>query len=199
MTVTFTTHPSTADLLLCADPGRAAEELARVLDARRVLEDVQRGLHTPPELLAGEAARAGVELLRGIDLGSVLLNGWARYRRLREAARETLDNPGTGKVVPLAEHEIVSHHEPWIEVQVDGQPVARLTCAVDLVLHLTFVRAGVRAGRLVRLTGGDCEAAVVFRIEGVEVGRVRLVTVTLPLNRDLGEGYPLLKEARSAN
>ncbi|MEW9549589.1 hypothetical protein [Nonomuraea sp. NPDC050783] len=199
MTVTFTTHPSTADLLLSADPERARAELARALDTQRVLDGTRHLLHTPPEVLTGEAARAGVELLRGIDLGSVLLNGWVKYRRLREAARYTLDNPGAGQMVPLAEHEIVSEHKPYIEVRLDGQPVARLNCGVNLVLHLTFVQASVRAGRLVRLTGGDCAVSIVFKIEGVEVGKARLVAVTLPLNRDFGDGIPLLRQARTAS
>ncbi|MFG1678993.1 hypothetical protein ACGFNP_02375 [Nonomuraea sp. NPDC049269] len=193
MTAAFTTHPSTADLLLYADPDRTAEELSRAVDNRQVLDEIRRQVRIPPTELAHKAGEAGAELLQGIDLGSVLLTGWAKYRNLRAAARRSLDDPGKGEVVPLAEHEVVSHHEPYIEVRVNGQPMGRVTFGVDLILHVTMVQAGVRAGRLMLLTGGDCTASIACAIQGVEVARKDCALVTLPINRDLGEGYPLLK------
>ncbi|MEU7827589.1 hypothetical protein [Nonomuraea sp. NPDC049129] len=199
MTAAFTTHPSTADLLLYVDPDRAAEELSRAVDNRQVLDEIRQQVRIPSGELAHKAGEAGAELLQGIDLGSVLLNGWAKYRDLRAAARKTLDNPGTGQVVPLAEHEVVSHHEPYVEVQVNGQPMGRVTFGVDLILHVTMMQAGVRAGRLMLLTGGDCTAAIACTIQGVEVARKDCALVTLPINCDLGEGYPLLEETRSAD
>ncbi|MFG1707866.1 hypothetical protein ACFLIM_32130 [Nonomuraea sp. M3C6] len=199
MTATFTTHPSTAELLLYADPGRAAEELSRAVDAHRVLDEIRQQVQTPPGELVHKAGAAGAELLRGIDVGSVLLGGWAKYRNLRAAARRTLDNPGTGQMVPIAEHEVVSHHNPYVEVQVNGQPVGRVSFGVDLILHVTLLQASVRDGRLMRLTGGDCTAAIACKIQGIEVARKDFVLVTLPINRDLGAGFPLLREARSAS
>ncbi|MFD1537097.1 hypothetical protein [Nonomuraea guangzhouensis] len=193
MTAAFTTHPSTADLLLYADPHRAAEELSRAVDNRQVLDEIRQRVRMPSAELAHKAGEAGAELLRGIDLGSVLLTGWAKYRDLRAAAHRSLDDPGKGQVVPLAEHEVVSHHEPYIEVQVNGQPMGRVTFGVDLILRVTMVQAGVRAGRLMLLTGGDCTASIACAIQGVEVARKDCALVTLPINCDLGEGYPLLK------
>lgn len=199
MTVTFTTHPSTADLLLYADPTQAAQELSRAVDAHRLLDEITRQVQAPPGELLHKAAKAGATLLGGIDVGAVLLGGWVKYRSLRDAARKTLDNPGLGVMVPLAEHEVVSHHEPYVEVQVNGQPVGRVTFGIDLILRLTMVTASVRAGRLMRLTGGTCTAAIVCKIQGVEVEKREFELVTLPINRDLGEGIPLLPEARMAS
>ncbi|HUR04361.1 MAG TPA: hypothetical protein VM347_17580 [Nonomuraea sp.] len=199
MTITFTTHPSTADLLLYADPRQVAQELSRAVDAHRILDGITRQVQAPPSELLQKAAEAGATLLGGIDVGSVLLGGWVKYRSLRAAARETLDNPGPGRTVPLAEHEVVSHHEPYVEVQVNGQPVGRVTFGIDLILRLTMVTAIVRAGRLMRLTGGTCTAAIVCKIQGVEVERKEFELVSLPINHDLGEGFPLLPEARTAS
>ncbi|MGP3910164.1 hypothetical protein [Nonomuraea sp. 10N515B] len=196
MTVSFRTDPNTADLLLYANPQKAGEELTRRMDG--ALDEIRQQVRTPPGELADKAATAGVELLRGINVGSVLLSGWATYRNLRAAARRTLDNPGTGQMVPLVDHEVVSRHEPSVEVQVNGQPVGRLRFGIDLVLHVTGLQASVRNGRLIRLTGGDCVASAVCKVQGVEVARQDYVLVTLPINRDLGEGYPILREARAA-
>jgi hypothetical protein len=100
-------------------------------------------------------------------------------------------------MVPLAEHEIVSHHEPWVEVRVNEQPVGRITFGIDLILHITMVQAFVRRGRLMRLMGGDCTVTVSCKAQGFEVAKPEIVRVGLPLNRDLGEGLPLLREART--
>jgi hypothetical protein len=199
VSVSFTTHPSTAGLLFYADREQAARKLSEAVDAHRLIDEITRQVQAPPGELVRQAAEAGADLLGGIDVGSVLLGGWVKYRVLRAAARKTLDNPGPGQMVPLAEHEIVSHHEPYVEVQVNGQAVGRVTFGVDLILHLTLVQAFVHAGRLMRLTGGDCKAAIAFKIQGVEVDRRELVLVKLPINRDLGEGIPLLREARAAS
>lgn len=197
MTVTFTTYPNTADLLLNADPRQVADELARAVDTRRVVEELTRQVQAPPGELVRKAAEASGELLQGIDLGSVLLNGWSKYRALRAAALRTLDHPGTGQMVPLLEHEIVSHHEPWVEVQVNGHPVARLTFGVDLKLKLALVQASIRAGRLMRLTAGTCTATISCSMQGIELASRDLVEVHLPLNQDLGEGIPLVQAART--
>ncbi|MEU4703320.1 hypothetical protein [Nonomuraea dietziae] len=199
MTAAFTTHPSSADLLLYADPKRAAQELSQAVDARRVLDEIAQQVQAPRGELVHKAAEAGAALLGGIDVGSVLLGGWARYRSLRAAARKTLDNPGMGLMVPLAEHEVVSHHEPYVEVQVNGQPMGQVMFGVDLILHLTMVQASVSAGRLMLLTGGDCTASIACTIQGVEVARKDCALVTLPINCGFGEGYPLLGEARPAS
>ncbi|NUR92798.1 MAG: hypothetical protein HOY71_52745 [Nonomuraea sp.] len=195
MTVTFSTQPSTADLLLRADPRQVVDELARAVDAGGVAAELAREVNAPAGELVRKAAAAGGELLQGIDVGAVLLEGWSRYRALRLAARDTLDNPGTGRLVPLLEHEIVSHHEPYVEVQVNGQAVTRIPIGVDLKLRLVLVQASVRNGRLMRLTGGTCTAAIAFSMRGVELASRDLVKVALPLNRDLGEGIPLLRDA----
>ncbi|MFI6600645.1 hypothetical protein ACIBHX_30740 [Nonomuraea sp. NPDC050536] len=199
MTASFTTHPSTADLLLNADPSQVVEELARAVDVGRVVDELSRRVQAPPGDLVRKAAMASGELLQGIDLGTVLLNGWSTYRALRAAARRTLDNPGTGQMVPLLEHEIVSHHDPYVEVQVNGQPVHRLTLGVDLKLKLALVQASIRNGRLMRLTAGTCTASLACSMQGIELAGRDLVQVELPINRDLGEGIPLLRDARTAH
>ncbi|WP_433443657.1 hypothetical protein [Nonomuraea sp. CA-141351] len=200
MTVSFATNPSTADLLVFADPSSAVEELSRALDARRMLDEIGQNARLPPGELLDKAARAGGELLQGIDLGSVLLGGWQKYRSLRDAARKTLsDSSDIGQMVPLAEHEIVSRHEPWVEVRINGRPAGKITFCIELIFHVTMLQAFVRRGRLMRLAGGDCTVAVSCKVQGFEVAKPELMRIGLPINRDLGEGIPLLREARAAS
>ncbi|MFD1937373.1 MULTISPECIES: hypothetical protein [Nonomuraea] len=50
------------------------------MDAHRVLDEITRQIQAPPGELVHKAAEAGAALLGGIDVGSVLLGRWAKYR-----------------------------------------------------------------------------------------------------------------------
>lgn len=198
MTVLIETNPSTADLLLFADPQRAETKLSEVLDARRMLDSmgdgVQRADAVFRQTLNTRITDAAGELLRGLDLGSLLLGGWQRYRELRIAARNSVEHPGSTEMVRLAGHRITSKHAPYVEVFVDGQQVARVDFGVDLEFDIALLQAAVRNGRLMSLRAGDCTASIIWSVEGFEVARNK-AKLTLPLQVRLGAGI-LLYEGR---
>ncbi|MEU9888962.1 hypothetical protein [Sphaerisporangium sp. NPDC051011] len=194
MTVHIETEPGTADLLLFADPRNAAAELSRVLDARRTLERVEDGAQRAGSVfrdaLNGRVAEAGGELLRGIDLGAVLLGGWQRYRELRLAARRSVEQPGSTEMVRLAGHTITSKHAPYVDVYVEGQHVARVDFGIDLEFDIVLLQASIRNGRLMSLRAGDCTASITWSVEGFPVAQ-NTARLTMPLQLRLGDGIPL--------
>ncbi|WP_157251698.1 hypothetical protein [Nonomuraea typhae] len=196
MTVSISTDPGSADLLLFGDPEQAAATIGQAIGAQNMLENVRRQAGRADAVfthaLNGRVAEAGASLLQGLNLGTVLLAGWQKYRALREAARRTLDHPGTGEMVRLAEHKIFSKHAPWVDITVNGQPLGRVTFGVDLSFDIACVQASVLAGRLLRLTAGECTAAIAWSIQGFEVARKDCAPVTLPFNLSLGDGIPIL-------
>ena len=198
MTVLIETKPSTADLLLFADPRNAAEVLSQALDARRMLEAIGEGAGRADgafhRVLNGEVAKAGGELLSGLDLGAVLLGGWQRYRDLRIAARSTVERPGSTETVRLAEHAITSKHSPYVDVFVDGQRVTRVAFGIDLSFTIALMQATVRDGRLVGLSAGDCEASVTWSVRNFPVAR-NTMPIAIPLQVGLGRGIVLYRDA----
>ncbi|MFC4586775.1 hypothetical protein [Sphaerisporangium corydalis] len=197
MTVHIETNPSTADLLLFANPQNAAAELSRALEARRMLELVEDGARRADsafhEALNGHVAKAGGEPLSGLDLGAVLLGGWQRYRDLRIAARTTLERPGTTETVSLAEHTITSRHAPYVDVYVDGRRVTRVEFGIDLSFSLSLMEATVRDGRLMTLGVGGCVASITWSVRGFTVARNER-QLGLPRQVGLGRGIPLHRE-----
>ncbi|MFG1876032.1 hypothetical protein ACGFIV_14465 [Sphaerisporangium sp. NPDC049003] len=200
MTVLIETKPSTADLLLFADPQNAAAALSQALDARRMLEAVgdeaRRADSVFRNALNGKVAEAGGELLRGLDLGAVLLGGWQRYRDLRIAARKTVEEPSSTELVRLAEHRITSRHAPYVDVYVDGRRVTRVDFGIDLAFDITLMHASVRHGRLMSLGAGACTASVTWSVRGFPVAQNK-ASLALPLNVKLGKGILLYAEKRS--
>lgn len=194
MTFSIETHPSTADVLLFGDPAHAASALAHAIDAPGVVDSVRQRVGGAFE---GRLIESGGELLAGLNLGAAVLGGWYKYRGLQAAARRTLDSPGSGETVRLAEHKIVSRHAPYVDVLVSGQAVARVTFGIDLAFDIAMLQASVRAGRLMRLSAGECTASVTWSVQGFEIHRNDFAPITLPLHAALGEGIPLLREARA--
>lgn len=197
MTDFISTDPSSADLLLFTDPGQAVTSLAHAIDAEGVLDNVKERAGKAEaifgDVLKGRVAEAGGELLKGLSLGGVLLGGWQRYRGLREAARRTLDDPGTSETVRLAQHTITSQHSPYVDVRVSGQPLGRITFGIALTFDIEMLQAGVLAGRLMRLGAGDCTAGITWSVQGFEVARKEFVLVSLPASVTLGDGIPILR------
>lgn len=196
MSVAIVTHPSTADGLLFGDQRQAAVALSQAIDGQRVLDSVQQQAGRADALfrdaLGGRLVEAGGELLVGLNLGAALLGGWYKYRGLQAAARRTLENPGSGETVRLAEHRIVSRHAPYVDVVVNGQVAARVTFGIDLAFDIAMLQASVRAGRLMRLSAGECTASITWSLQGFEVARNESAPIQLPLHASLGEGIPLV-------
>ncbi|MER5622656.1 hypothetical protein ABT061_16595 [Streptosporangium sp. NPDC002544] len=194
MTVHIETEPGTADLLLFADPRNAAAELSRALDARRTLERAgdgpQRAGSAFRDALNGRVADAGGELLRGIELGTVLLGGWLQYRELGLAARRSVEQPGSTEIVRLAGHTITSKHAPYVDVYIEGQYVARVGFGIDLEFGVGLLQASIRNGRLMSLRAGDCTASITWSVEGFPVAQ-NTARLTMPLQLRLGDGILL--------
>ena len=108
------------------------------------------------------AVARAVEQLCDLDLGELLASGWRTHRKLLAAARSTLAAPGREEVVELATHTVTSEHRPWVDLLVDGAPVARIPLRITVEFTLHAVVAVVRAGRLceVRAGYGELEATL---------------------------------------
>ncbi|GAA3696297.1 hypothetical protein GCM10022224_072420 [Nonomuraea antimicrobica] len=196
MTAHIETEPGTADLLLFADPRNAAAELSRVLDTHRTLDRTEDGAQRSGsafrDALNGRVADAGGELLRGVELGTVLLGGWLQYRELGPAARRSLEQPGSTEIVRLAGHTITSKHAPYVDVYIEGQYVARVSFGIDLEFEVAMLQTSIRNGRLMSLRASGCMASITWSVEGFPVAQ-NTARLTMPLQLRLGDGILLLR------
>ncbi|MBP2706792.1 hypothetical protein JOL79_23575 [Microbispora sp. RL4-1S] len=198
MTVFIETDPSTADLLAFADPREAVRDLGAVLGARRVLETVGDGVRRLDATfrgdLTGSVAQAGARLLGELDLGTVLLVAWTRYRALVDAGHRTKGPDGGAEVVRLAEHTITSEHAPWVEVLVEGQQAYRVDFGVKLEFVIASLNAYVAHGRLTNLHAGDCTATITWSVRDFPIKQTKFAR-SIPLRVRLGDGIPLVRDA----
>jgi hypothetical protein len=190
-------EPITASSFLFARGGgvpELASELARELADRGAFDVASNALGAAVgaggTAVRDELARA-VHGLLDIDLGTVLLSGWAKWRALTDAARRTRDAPGTTEVVPLVEHTVASTLTPYVDLVVSDVRLATVHLELGIELTLRGVEATLRDGALVALGGGSCEVAVALAVEGQEVTRRTAELPPAVLVR-VGSGIPLV-------
>jgi hypothetical protein len=139
----------------------------------------------------GDQIAAVAHGLLDLDLGGIVLQGWGKFADLLEAARNTVEPPGSSAVVELASHEITSEHEPTVELLVDGVPLVNLEFELALAFAVTGVVTTVQDGRLVRVNSGTCEVSGSLSAQGKQLVE-RSGHFNLPGIVHLGSGVPLL-------
>lgn len=139
-----------------------------------------------------EAGRVAADLLR-LDLGDVLMRGWAKHSDLKAAGRRTVQEPGSEEVVTLATHTISSTHRPYVDVRVDEVLLSRVQLAIVLSLTVTGLVAVVRDGSLIEVRSGSCRMTGTLDCEGVRIGE-RATSFDLPERLRIPAGLRLVPE-----
>jgi hypothetical protein len=142
-----------------------------------------------------ERVVAAVDAMLDVDLAGVLLDGWATYGALAEAARRTRESASATETVPLHHQELTWASQPSVNVFVDGAQVATLAFDLTITADIAGVSAEVRAGRLVALRGGDVSVRAQLVLAGRTVAE-REVPFALGVSVPLGDGFPLLPAAQ---
>jgi hypothetical protein len=182
------TAPVTA--LSVLQPGEA--ELDRLVPPSDELTEARSLASTVTDALWAvslrEAGRAAAGFL-DIDLGDVMLAGWAKFDELREAARRTLGTIDEA-TVDLAGRGLALRQHPQIQLRWLEQTIYRIPFEVLVEVNVKAVEAVVADGSLVRLTSGRCEVAVSLSGPGYTIGP-RTQELDPNLAVDLGDGFRL--------
>ena len=194
MSTATATTPISASVFLFGDGEEGISALATSLDEQGVLGSLGSalsklsgaGLHAVGEQIATVAHG-----LLDLDLGDLLTQGWRRFDDLTDAARRTVENPGSREVVDLVTHTISSTSNPHVELLVDEVRVATLGFDLDLGLTVKGAVATVYGGRMVALHTGVCDVVGSISAQGRELVS-RQGQFRLPLVLGLGSGIPLL-------
>lgn len=135
--------------------------------------------------------------LADVNLGDVVVAGWQKYTTLTDAARRTLDRPGTEEFVDLLSHRISSVHHPQIDVFVDDVLIGSLQFELRLDVVVRAFVATVREGRLIAVEGGTCRLTASLSWQETTIA-AQEAELELGALLDLGAGVPLVAAQRHA-
>lgn len=201
MSTATATTPISASVFLFGDGEEGISALAGSLDEQGVLGSLGSALTKLSGAgmqAVGEQVATVAHGLLDLDLGDLLTHGWQRFDDLTDAARRTVENPGSREVVDLVTHTISSSSTPHVEVFVDEVRVATLGFDLDLGLTVKGAVATVYGGRMVALHTGVCDVVGSISAQGRQLVS-REAQFRLPLLLGLGTGIPLLAGGAAAS
>lgn len=137
-----------------------AEGAAGALEAGREVDELREELKKQLggvkwKMVAREIGKQVVELLDFGVAEKVLAPAWQRLEMLQEYRDPELHPPEESALVPLVEHQVVSTHEPHIDLMLKDTEIGRLTFRIELTLDLEGVVLRVRDGRIQGVEAGS--------------------------------------------
>ena len=141
-------------------------------------------------VLTDQVAGKVLELL-DVTLGDVFAGLWNTYRTLKQYTDREKYPPDKTVIAALAKHSVRSHYEPYIDVSLNGQPIGRLTCEVDLEITLEALQLEIKDARIMRVLGGTYSGKGTIAMGGAVLVETPFPSRPLPGALDLGNGIAL--------
>ena len=181
--MTTNAEPTLGMLLLPG--GRAlAEKIAESLDVSEEAADIKAALEraVPGLPLAPiiEGVSKGLHDALDVPVTSVLAKAWDRVRELRTAMHQTRDGDKAAVLVPLLDHTITSEHRPYVDVVVEGTPIARLVFPLKLALQVEGVVVRIAKGRLTDVMAGHLKLKATLKFAEFVLFEKALSPIAIP-------------------
>ncbi|MGW0705243.1 hypothetical protein ACWD4G_04600 [Streptomyces sp. NPDC002643] len=212
MTTTTTTTPPTAPaepytvrtFLLgpeSSDSSDPADALAGPLHdggaTRQLLGRTGRPLSPAADHAVEHQLAGSIDSFLTLDVFDIAAGGWRRHAALTDAAHRTRAAPGSEEIVALAQHEIDSHHHPYIDVYVDGAKIGTLDVLLDLLFRIDGLVAVVRDAHIVAIRSGSCVLDAMLAAQEIPLAQ-RQGTLDLPGIWRLHTPLPILTADRAS-
>jgi hypothetical protein len=105
------------------------------------------------------------DMLR-LDLGAILVGGWKKVSEFQRYADPSKYPPDETIFVKLGRHTVTSSHKPSLDIVVDDVKVDTVPFELKLTLTLDTAMLTIRAGEVLAVAPGACQAAGELKCEG---------------------------------
>lgn len=154
-----------ADIFLPAD---GSFDIKAELDGK-VITDLSKEIKQLPDV-AWSAFSEEIEFALGkaldINLLDVVAEGWAKLKQLRDYCGRKPDDENKPFSVVLAQHDVVSSHQPGIDVLLGEKVIARIVVDVKLTLTLKGIVLSVRDDHIIAVASGKFTGAGAVKYRG---------------------------------
>jgi hypothetical protein len=115
-----------------------------------------------------------------VPVADLLIGAWQRARDLRAALETTRESDSATVLVPLLAHAISSEHRPYVDVVVEGVPLARLVFPVKVEFRLEGVVVRVRQGRIAEILAGTVKVKGTVKFGDFVLFEKALAPISIP-------------------
>jgi hypothetical protein len=133
----------------------------------------------PLSVLLDGIGRAVQEAL-DVPVTNLIIGAWERARDLRAALETTRQSPTATVLVPLLAHAISSEHRPYVDVVVEGVPLARLVFPVKVEFRLEGVIVRVHQGRIAEILAGTVKVKGTVKFGDFVLFEKALAPISIP-------------------
>ena len=115
-----------------------------------------------------------------IPVTDVVIGAWQRARDLRAALETTRESAEATALVPLLSHAITSEHRPYVDIVVEGVPLARLVFPVTVEFRLEGVVVRVRQGQIADILAGSIKVKGTLKFGDFVLFERALAPISIP-------------------
>ena len=115
-----------------------------------------------------------------IPVTDLLIGAWQRARDLRAALETTRESANATALVPLLAHAITSEHRPYVDIVVEGVPLARLVFPVKVELRVEGVILRVRQGQIADIMAGTVKVKGTLKFGDFVLFECALGPISIP-------------------
>ena len=135
----------------------------------RVISDLSEEIKELPDV-AWSAFSEEIQFALGkaldINLLDVVAEGWSKLNKLRDYCGRKLEDEEKPFSVALAQHEVVSSHQPGVDVLLGEKVIARIVVDVELSLSLKGIVLSIRDDHIVAVASGKFSGAGSLKYRG---------------------------------
>jgi len=181
---TVNTSPLTLGNVLLAGATNVSDRLGASLEQGPEANQIAAALaKAAPGLPLGvllDGIGGAVQEALDVPVTDLLIGAWTRARDLRAALATTRQSPGATVLVPLLAHTILSEHRPYVDVVVEGVPLARLVFPVKAEFRLEGVVVRVHQGRIAEIMAGTVKVKGTVKFGDFVLFEKALAPISIP-------------------
>ena len=181
---TQTTGTLTLGNVLLAGATTVADRLGASLENGPEANQIKAALaKAAPGLPLGtrvEGISKAVQDALDVPVTDVLIGAWQRARDLRTALETTRESPEATILVPLLGHAMTSEHRPYVDIVVEGVPLARLVFPVKAEFRLEGVVLRVRHGQVANILAGTVKVKGTLKFGDFVLFEKALAPISIP-------------------
>jgi len=138
-----------------------------------------------------EMVIAELSKLLNIDVRAILLSAWNKSGDILQYADPQKYDQKKTFMIPLAEHTILSEHEPSLHFSFSKIPLGEIKLNISLQLNLKGAFLKIQNSRIMAFLIGSCQGKGWVKYGEVSLFERKSDTFTLPGSIELGAGIPL--------
>lgn len=130
------------------------------------------------------------KLMESLDekVSDVMVAAWAKYQDILQYKDEQQYPPDETYLVLLVKHTIESVYNPYLEININNQPVGKINFEIEAFLTVEGIHLEIKGGKIMKIHTGSCQAGGSIKCEGITIIEKKTKSFTLPGTIRLGEG-----------